>query len=305
MTKIVGMMCVRDEADLLPEVLEHFDGKLDALYVYEDGSQDGTAKILLESSQVTYFMSRTADRNRMPIYRPNYHHLLEKIKEDYDLEKEDVWVVITMGDRFFLNKTPRQIVEEAEGYTSVEGVQLDFLRHRMDPWTEENDHFPDYEESLRKICRWAKVDERCIVVYKATNEASYLKAKYPWPRSIGMPQYGAASMGEKLSLGMPYLEHQGRRSPKAAMWRYESGSRSVGKKYQHYDLTSFEATVKHMRRMYEPYKVFPWVSQDSLASIVEWWNEEQFHDKVNIRWFFKGVETALQCTTLPDRKDLK
>lgn len=304
MTKVIGMMCVRDEADLLPEVLEHLDGKLDALYVYEDGSQDNTANILLESPQVTYLMSRNADRNRMPIERPNYHHLLEKIKEDHDLENEDVWVVITMGDRFFLNKTPRQIVEEAGDFTAVEGVQLDFLRSRMDPWTAENDTWPVYTESLRKICRWVRVDERCIVAYKATNEASYRNARYPWPRAIGTPQYDRAVMEEKVSLDMPFLEHQGRRSPKAAMARVASGSRQLGRKFLHYDLRTFKSTVECNKTMYQPHNLFPWIGLDSLVPIVRWCGCKAFSDLKSKQWFFEGVEAAWQNTPLPERTDI-
>jgi hypothetical protein len=302
MTTVIGMMCVRDEADLLPEVLDHLDGKLDKLYVYDDGSTDKTQKILREHHTVDYLMTKDADEERLEIARPNYHHLLERIKEDY--KDKDVWVVITMGDRFFLNKTPREIVEGAGDFTAVEGVQLDFLRHRRDPWTEENDTFPKWPVSLRKLCRWVRCDERCIVAFKLTSECSYLKAKYPWPRGSGTPQYECRAMDEKISLDMPFLEHQGRRSPKAAMWRVESGSRKLGRKYQHYDLSTFESTVASMRRLYEAYRLYPWMGVETLDTIVAWENEERFHDRVNKRWFFKGVEAAWAGASLPERSDI-
>ena len=242
--------------------------------------------------------------------RPNYHHLLEKIKENHDLEKEDVWAVITMGDRFFLNKTPRQIVAQSKEFPAVEGIQLDFLRHRLDPWTEENDTWPVYSESLRKICRGVTVDERCIVAYKATNDISYRRAKYPWPKGMGEPQYSAESMrGEngkcQISLDMPFLEHQGRRSPKAVMDRIASGSRRLGVKYKHYDVSTYESTVECYRKTYSGYRLFPWVGLESLVPIVDWENEIRFHDRVNQRWFFKGLEVALGASPLPERTDIK
>ena len=282
MTKIIGMMCVRDEVDLLPEVLEHLDGKLDALYAYDDGSQDGTTKILLESPQVTYLMIRSDDLNRIPAPRPNYHHLLEKIKEDYDYKNDDVWIVITMGDRFFLNKTPREIVEGASGFTAVEGVQLDFLRHKMDPWTLENDTWPIYTDSLRNICRWVRVDERCIVAYKVTDAASYKKSAYPWPRAIGTPQYDRESMQDMISLSMPFLEHQGRRSPKATMYRIASGSRKLGRKHKQYDLSTFESTVVCNPTMWAPDNLFPWTGLDSLESVVYWHNTGNLPERTDI-----------------------
>ena len=309
MTNIVGLMCARDEADLLPEVLEHLDGKVDQIYAYDDGSIDDTYEVLKSHSKlVGYIKRKKHDIERLDIMRPNYHHLLERIKQDY--EGEDTWVIITMGDRFFLNKTPRQIVEGAGEFPCVEGIQLDFIRHRLDPWTEENDTWPVYPESLRKICRGAKVDERCVVAYKLVPEASYLQAKYPWPRGIGSPQYSAASMRPedglaRISLDMPFLEHQGRRSPKAVMDRIASGARKLGVKYKHYDTSTYESTLECYGRTYAGYRVFPWVGLESLDAIVDWENEIRFHDRVNQRWFFKGLEVAWSASPLPERTDIK
>jgi hypothetical protein len=290
---LIGMMCVRDEADLLPEVLEHLNGKVDDLYVYDDGSKDGTWDLVKHTS---YAIRREDDVNRPSMPRPHYHHLLEKIKEDYDYENEDIWVIITMGDRFFLNKTPRQIVEEAGEYTAVEGIQLDFLRGRLDPWTEENDEYPNYSESLRTLCRAVSVDEHCIVAYKVTKETTYVRAKYPWPRGVGTTQY--SELRPKLSLDMPYLEHQGRRSPKSAQWRYNTGSRPIGSKHQHRDFSTFESTVKSMEMFYATYQVYPWRGLESLDMIVDAENAEL----VDKEQFFKRVEAA--WPEMPPRTDL-
>jgi hypothetical protein len=305
MTKLIGMMCVRDEADLLPEVYPHIRELVDELYVYEDGSVDETWSIVKDAD---YAIQRARDIERLNIYRPNYHHLLEKIKENYDLDKEDVWVIITMGDRFFLNKTPRQIVEEAQeaGHVSVEGIQLDFLRHRRDPWTKENDTFPVYSESVRTLCRWVKFDERCIVAYKATYEASYLKAKYPWPKNIGMPQYACATMEGKLSLGMPYLEHQGRRSPKGIVDRNKSGARpiSTSAKYGKLDVSTWDAVVDAFPRYFDAFMVFPWVGNESLVALIHWENRKEGIDRTSAKNIFRGAEVVWRTLSLPERNDI-
>jgi glycosyltransferase involved in cell wall biosynthesis len=296
-------MCVKDEADLLPEVLPHVKALVDNLYVYDDGSTDGTWDLIQD---VTYAIQKESDATRLDIKRPHYHHLLEKIKEDYDVDNEEVWAVITMGDRFFLNKTPRQIVEDARagGYDAVEGVQLDFLRHRMDPWTEENDDWPNYSVSLRHQCRWFRVDERCIVAFRVTSDLSYLEAKYPWPKGLKNVQH-KEDADNTLSLDIPYLEHQGRRSPKAAMWRYGTGSRPISKKFiDRWDLSTFESTAQALRLHYQNYRLFPWLGLSSLETLVEWWNVPEFHKRTNLRWFFKGVEMGRIGTSWPRRTDI-
>lgn len=271
--KVVGIMCVKDEADLLPEVLEHLDGKLDALYAYEDGSMDSTYKILKSYPGVTYLMRKQDDKERLSIKRPHYHHLLEKIKEDF--KGEDVWCVITMGDRFFLNKSPRKIVEDAEagGYTTVNAVQLDFLRHREAGWTEENDTFPMYEESLRNTCRWFKFDEWCIIAFRLSDARSYKSAKYPWPKGDNdNVQYKAKDRDGKVTMDIPFLEHQGRRSPNAMLWRIESGSRKLSSKIT-LESYSFDGIVLAWKKFYAPYKLIPWVDIQSLHTFIEMYNE--------------------------------
>jgi len=298
--RTVGIMCVRDEADLLPQVYQYIRRNVDFLYAYDDGSQDDTWEYIKHSD---YAIRAVDDKNRLDIYRPNYHHLLEKIKQDF--KGEDVWAIIAMGDRFFLNTLPRAIVRGAisAGYEGVNGTQLDFLRHRCDPWTEENDPWPDMSE-IRKICSWCRVDEQCIVAYKVTDETSYLKSKYPWPRGIKSVQYNYKDMGNKLCVEMPFLEHVGRRSPKAAMWRKESGSRPVSKKHDHLKFGSVEEVIATQKGFYEAYKVLPWVGLETLHKLVEMYNEENWQKPVQRRYFFWGLEQALEYGWRHERTDV-
>lgn len=297
--QIVGLMCVRDEADLLPEVYPHVKSLVDDIFAYDDGSIDGTWDIVKNSS---YAIRREDDKNRQPINRPNYHHLLEKIKREYDYRRQDVWAVIAMGDRFFLNKTPQQIVAEAGNYTSVQGIQLDFLRHRLDPWTEENDTFPVWHVSLRESCRWFRYDERCVVAFKVTDDASYLRSPYPWPKNIG--QYKFHEYDKQVTIDMPFLEHQGRRSPKAQMWRMGSGSRFISIRKPTPDYSTFDAVMQNWPHFYNDYRVFPWVDMSSLDFMVKWHNlmtEPETDLNLKRKWFFRGLEIAQQQNPLPKR----
>jgi hypothetical protein len=291
-------MCLKDEADLLPQVYPHIRRNVDYIYAYDDGSQDDTWEYIKESD---YAIRKVDDKNRPKIYRPNYHHLLEKIKEDF--KGEDIWAIIAMGDRFFLNMPPRAIVRNAREYEAVNGVQLDFLRHRFDPWTESNDPWPDMSQ-IRQLCSWCRVDEQCIVAFKVTPETSYEKSKYPWPRGIKSVQYNYKAMNNKLCVEMPFLEHQGRRSPKAAIWRMKSGSRPTSKKYAHLKFDSFDDVMETQKKFYEQYKLLPWVGLETLHKLVEMYNEENWQIPAQRRYFFWGLEQALESGWRFERKDL-
>ena len=307
--KLIGIMCVRDEADLLPEVLEHLKDKVDMVYAYDDGSIDGTYKILCDAPVVSYVIRKEWDLERITrrkISRPNYYHLLEKIKKDHLGSKEPVWIFITMGDRFYLNKYPRQIAEEAEagGYATVYGGQLDFLRHRVLPWTKENDTFPNYKESLRKSCKWFKLDEECIVAYKLSEERSYLRAVYPWPRGEqGKIQYKREDTGDKISTEVPFLEHQGRRSPNSLKWRIESGSRVLSKKTT-LPSTSFDDIKLYQKKWYDQYKLIPWVDASSLNQLVLQHNEEEWKPKARKRVYWEALEEDILANGPHERKDI-
>lgn len=303
--KIFGLMCVRDEADLLLEVFPHIKSLVDELLVYEDGSQDNTYEQIKTAS---YVMRCEDDKERLDIARPNYHHLLEHIKRNYDFNVDPIWVVIAMGDRFFLNKTPKEIVESAEenGATSVEGVQLDFLRCRSNPWTEEIDTFPNYPDSLRRLCRWTRIAERCIVAYKVSEELSYRRAKYPWPKGLTTPQFSKRIYEEKLSVDMPFLEHQGRRSPNAARWRYTTGSRDVSIKYD-WDFSTFHTALNTMETFYNAYQLIPWFGLHTLDDIVNFYKSDDCTDKPRRRAFFRGLEHMFvegMNRKMPEREDL-
>jgi hypothetical protein len=301
--KVVGIMLAKDEADILPEVLEDLTGRFDALYAYEDGSIDDTRKILKSSPVVTYLMTKDDDVGRLPIKRPMHHHLLEKIKEDYRGCGEPVWVVISEADRFFLNKYPRQIAEEAQaaGCTSVSAVQLDFLRHRADPWTRENDTFPDYPKSLREICKWFKFDEKCVIAYLLTEDISYLEAKYPWPR--GAHSKMMYPQDEPMTREVPFVEHQGRRSPNAFKWRIESGSRPLSSKTK-LPSTSFEDIQSRLKKWYDQYKLCPWVNVDSLDQFLIMNEEEEWKKKAKKVGYWTPLEEGIIANGSHRREDI-
>ena len=81
--EVVGIMCVKDEADLLPEVLEHLKDKLDVVYAYDDGSIDGTLQILRDHAPFVSYLIATKDAPaiEMPMEFAKLTDVLSKTEE--------------------------------------------------------------------------------------------------------------------------------------------------------------------------------------------------------------------------------
>jgi hypothetical protein len=140
-------------------------------------------------------------------------------------------------------------------------------------------------------------------MFKLREDVSYLRSKYPWPKGVqsGL-QYGPQATSGKICLDMPYMEHH-RKTPKAAMWRVNSGSRPISVKYPDRDYSSFEGVVDTHKHIYAPYKVLPWTGMDSLEKLVEIHTLENWESRTNLRYFFWGLEHAYRSGCLPPNRD--
>lgn len=292
--KIVGLMPLKNEADLLPEVLFHLQGELDDLFVIDADSVDDTYEIAKEYAS---YIVRESEVPRVGRERWHYHHLLEKIKMSYD---EEVWVVITMGDRFFLNMGPRAMIAECleKGYGAMHGRKLDFVRPVYDPWTPEMDHFPDYGISLRRLNRWCSVNvEEQVFAFKLRDDLSYLKSKYPWPKGLV-----ECRRQKRFTMMTPFQEHQGRRSPRAMSWRYLNGSINIHSKNAGWNLTtpeSTQATCSVWNRM----DVLPYVGLETLELLLELCNVRCYSpEEADV--FFAGIRDASLLCSISPRTDI-
>ena len=294
--KIVGLMPLKNEADLLPEVLHHLRGELDDLFVIDGDSVDDTYEI---AKQEASYIIRTSEIESVGGYRPHYHHLLETIKKSYS---EEVWVVITMGDRFYLNLGPRDIVEECldKDYGSMHGRKVDFLRPVYAPWTPEMDTFPNYGTSLRHLNRWASnYAEEQVFAFKLTDDLSYAQAKYPWPQGLS-----GRRRQKRYTRMTPFQEHQGRRSPKATSWRFNNGSIKVHSKNDTWDLSTTEST-RNTCTIWHKMDVFPWTGTETLDLMLERANVRAYSLEES-KAYFQGVKDTYIALgrKLPPRNDI-
>lgn len=211
--KVVGILRVKNEADLLPEVLENVAVGVEEIFAYDDNSTDGTLEILQAHPAVTYIepfdASFTQELQKTSI-------LENRVKENYPYNTEEVWVALLAGDLFWLNMNPTEAANLAisKGCDLQNGVAVDFGRWL---WDAESDTWPNYPKSLRELCQWCSIIEELPVVWKV---ADYTRWKrLPWPG-------GFNKRNVDKDATFPFLEHQGKRSPRYHQWKYATSSRA-------------------------------------------------------------------------------
>jgi glycosyltransferase involved in cell wall biosynthesis len=212
--KVIGILRVKDEADLLPDVLNNVANGVDEIFAYDDNSTDGTLEILREHPAITHIEPFD------PTFKSEVQktQLLERrVKQRHPFMTQEVWVALLAGDLFWLNKTPREAATYAceHGYDIQNAIAIDFGRWS---WDEETDTWPNWTTSLRELCQWCKVIEELPGVWKVADYTRY--TRLPWPRHFRNRKTG-------INLEAPFLEHQGKRSPKFHQWKYASGSRML------------------------------------------------------------------------------
>jgi len=311
--KIIGTLDTKGDGDMISEVLDQSSGLFDAIYVYEDDSPDNTYAILKNHKAVSRLWKASEfsaeEKGRYQQHRRGWP--LEQVKKDFPYTKEEIWVVRLEGDRFFLNQSPKEIVERALklGMDSRCGVMLDFRRHRLEGWPEEVDSFPNWKGSIRDIQRWFYIDDihNCVafkvcdyIDYKFTNRPR------PWPGGCKFSDCNR----EVISTDMVFFEHHGRRSPKYFHWSLTAGNRALSSKVSKrdplWDLSTPSAIFNTMLPRFQPYRVFPYTSWESVKPSITLFNNKDFRvNKQLQRYYFWGIEEMFKqdgCK-LPSRKD--
>ena len=260
--KVVGILRVKDEADLLPEVLDDVAGGVEDIYAYDDNSVDGTLDILQEHPAVTHIEpfdpSFTMERQKTGI-------LEQRVKENYPYKTEEVWVALLAGDLFWLNMTPTDAANLAvsKGCDLQNGVAIDFGRWE---WDDETDTWPEpYPDSLRDLCKWCNILEQLPVVWKVSDYTRW--RRLPWPGGFNKRNVG-------VTTEFPFLEHQGKRSPKYHQWKYATGSRSQplvrGERVTE-DYWTRDTAWEHGRKLgyWRNRKRIPWTGLETIDRLVE------------------------------------
>ncbi len=298
--KVVGILRVKDEADLLPEVLENVASGVEEIYAYDDDSSDGTLEILQAHPAVTHIEP----------FDPSFIHELQKtrileqrVKERYPYQTEEVWVALLAGDLFWLNLNPTEAANLAvsKGCDLQNGVAIDFGRWQ---WDDETDMWPNYPQSLRELCRWCNILEQLPVAWKVADYTVW--RRLPWPGGFKKRNVG-------VTTEFPFLEHQGKRSPKYHQWKYATGSREqprVGGERVTPDYWTAENAYAHGKSLgyWENTRRIPWHGLDSIRDLVSLYNmsaeaEEATYEAIQDN--YQGEGEFAPRTDLSPRTDLR
>lgn len=106
MPRVIGLLRVKNEKMLVDEQINHLASLCDQVYVYDDGSQDGTLEIIQNHPKVTAYVSnpsskpsRLPRKDRLMLSEKNME-LVNFARKKGDLTKED-WFIYTDVDEKF------------------------------------------------------------------------------------------------------------------------------------------------------------------------------------------------------------
>lgn len=259
--KVIGILRVKNEADLLPAVLENVIGGVEEIFAYDDNSSDGTREILEAHPAVTiepFNPSFTKELQKTRV-------LEQRIKDKYPYQTEEIWTALLAGDLFWLNMTPFEAACKAhdQGYDLQNGVAIDFGRWK---WDEATDTWPNWHMDIRHLCQWCSIIEELPVVWKTSDYTRW--KRLPWPGGFKKRNVG-------ITVDFPFLEHQGKRSPRYHQWKYLNGSRDLPRvngvrtTLDQWEDPEFSYNHGHKLRFWENRRRIPWQGLETIDRLVE------------------------------------
>lgn len=263
---VVGILRVKDEADLLTDVLDNIADGVDEIYAYEDQSVDGTLEILKAHPKVTYIKTYTPEFTSEV---QKTQHLEREIKKRHpNYSTEEVWAALLAGDLWWETHSPREAAQEAmnRGHDCRSGVAINFARWK---WDTESDTWPNWEPSIQELCKWCQIIEELPVVWKVANYTNW--KRLPWPRSFKDRWVGVAN-------DSVFLLHYGKRSPTYHQWKYQDGKRyGYPRDTVKSDWDSAEFAYKHGKSLgfWENERYIRWEGPQTITRLIELWNMDE------------------------------
>jgi len=212
---IIGMMWNKNEADILPQIIDAALPHVDALFIADDGSTDDSWSIIKNhSSKKIEYTQRSPDK-----HDPGQREaLLNEIKKRY--KPENTWVQIIESDIMILDTNIREAIK----LHSVEDMALTWHllngARRKGDWNE-LDVFPNWDRPISEVMPWGHWIESMLYTFRPLPNLHYVHRATPWPR--GWTHYTKSPM-DRISWDKtaPLLAHYGYRGPTHFYLKYKS-----------------------------------------------------------------------------------
>jgi len=203
--KFYGITLIKNEADIIEYSLNKASEWADKLFVFDNGSTDGTWEIVqgMKNEKVIPVISDPCTFKDS--LRGNLYNVFKDELEDGD------WVVIQDGDEFFFDD-PREFVKKVSlKYHFVGGKKIDYFITKED--IKEFDVGPKFENNLDKIKYYnpESWSEPRLIRYRKNLE---------WGKNDSFPKYMGIICPDQIR-----IKHYPQRSPEQMKVRH--GARKV------------------------------------------------------------------------------
>lgn len=237
MDTIVGMMWNKNEGDILAHTIADAVGKVDSLFIADDGSTDNSWDIIL-SAQKSFknieYIQQAPNKND-PGQRTV---LLNEIRRRY--KPENTWVQVIESDIMVLDTEVRTaIIDHAVDDLGVTWQLLNAARKsgEWDAW----DTYPNWNVSIKEVMPYAHWIEHMLYTFRPLPGLYYDQDTWrPWPKGFANYVKNPPLKRNKKSPNSPLLAHYGYRGPTHFKCKY--GNKHFNK-YPSWDLTSVQ-TIK-------------------------------------------------------------
>jgi glycosyltransferase involved in cell wall biosynthesis len=237
---LIGMLWTRNEADIIEEVIVAAARQVDALFVADGHSTDGSWQ-LIRSLQRRFKNIEHVQQENESEDRAQRNSLLDKIRERY--KPEDTWVQVFEGDMFTLETDIRTAIRDyAVEDMGVPWFALNACRLRG-TWAGV-DRYPDWPGMIRETMPYAHYMETLLYSFRPLPELRFVQKYWrPWPR--GFSHYTSQNLFlQPCGREMPLLLHVGYRGPKHFYSKYGGPNKQQHQKYESWNLSTPESIEK-------------------------------------------------------------
>jgi glycosyltransferase involved in cell wall biosynthesis len=227
--KIHGICLVKDEVDVIEETLRDAQRWCDYIYIYDNGSTDGTwekVQLISKDSNGQVIIFKQSDR-------PFHDRLRGEVFENYKKNSNlgDWWNRLDADEMYIDN--PRQfLVEIPDEYDCVysSSFQYYFTNKDCELYEQNPEAFSD-DVSVRKKCRYYL--NNCSELRFVRHKESTL-----WDRHVAWPY--------RLTRAYPHrirLQHYQYRSPEQIQRRINSRTRTVAMGFAHERMSNWQEVI--------------------------------------------------------------